>query len=232
MTSDKPTSFGRRFEYLTAVQHHWPKVLASLYRDAFPIYRACLSQEETSPALQSLAGLTTALHDGTSPALKTVASALQKWAHSHEIQDLWILDAAIQSMHNWGHGVLLNQWTYIPEELDTPRFQPSLGCWIPALLSWKEFKKATDASYNQEAARYRGHVQILWGAGAPKLTQHAVWTVLWQQGKSPEAIRNWHLKTNGTKVSLTSIQLGVRSFAESAGLTLRKPKAGRHAKGM
>jgi hypothetical protein len=66
----------------------------------------------------------------------------------------------------------------------------------------------------------------LWGEGQPKLSQSAVWTVLWQRGKSPEAIRTHYLKTTGKNVSLANIQLRVHAFADSAGLSLGTSKAG------
>ena len=46
-------------------------------------------------------------------------------------------------------------------------------------------------------------------------------------GQESGSDQDWHLRTTGKKVSLASIQLGVHAFAASAGLTLRKSKAGR-----
>jgi hypothetical protein len=166
-----------------------------------------------------------ALRDGTSPELHPVLEALQQWAQAHDIQDPWIWDAAVQSMYDWARGGTVGTWTYLPKELKKPRFQPRFGIWIPYFMKWDDFKTAAGRIYRSDLARYRAEVRKRWGEG--KRSQHAVWTLLWQQGKSPEAIRNWHLRTTGKKVSLASIQQGVHAFAASAGLTLRKSKAGR-----
>src|ERR1035438_131226 len=220
MSPDELVSFGRRCEYLTAVEEYWPKVLASLQDPTFRVYRECRTRNENSCALRTLGDLLTTLRDGTSPELQPVQEALQQWTQAHDIRDPWIWDAAVQSMDHWARGGTVGRWTYRPKELQTPRFQPRFGVWIPYFMKWVDFKTATDRIYRSDLTRYRAEVRKLWGEG--KRSQHAVWTVLWQQGKSPEAIRNWHLRTTGKKVSLASIQLGVHAFAASAGLTLRK----------
>ena len=98
--------------------------------------------------------------------------------------------------------------------------------WIPFFQKWPELKRSAEAIYRREQANYRNEIRKLWGEGQPKLSQHAAWTVLWQRGKSPEAIQIYHLKTTGKNVSMTNIQMRVHAFAKSAGLTLRAAKAG------
>jgi hypothetical protein len=129
-------------------------------------------------------------------------------------------------MYHWAYKRNISKWTYFPEELAAMRFEPKFGYWIPHYQKWPEFKRGADEIYRRERGKYRAEISKLWGEGQPKLSQHAVWTVLWQRGKSPEAIQIYHLRTTGKNVSLANIQLRVHAFARSAGLTLRAAKAG------
>src|SRR6202042_2181967 len=100
---------------------------------------------------------------------------------------------------------------------------------IPFFMKWPEFRQMADERSRRELADYRAIVGKLWGQRQPKLSQQAVWTVLWQRGKSPQAISFYHLRTTGEKVSRANIQQSVHAFATSAGLSLRATKAGRSA---
>jgi hypothetical protein len=224
---DKTINFAARFEYLSVIEVHWPEVMKSLLLKVFPVYRACLKTSVPSTALQTLAGLSDALDRGASPEINQVEVAVRKWAETHGFQDAWLRDVALQTMHNWAGGRSHSKWTYLPEELETVKFQPDFGYWIPFYSKWPEFKRLTDERYRRVLAQYRAEVRTLWGEGQPKLSQSAVWTVLWQRGKSPEAIRIHHLKTTKKNVSLANIQLRVHQFADAAGLSLRAAKAGR-----
>lgn len=46
---EKPINFAARFEYLSAIEAHWPEVLKSLRDHTFPVYRACLGTESQEP---------------------------------------------------------------------------------------------------------------------------------------------------------------------------------------
>jgi hypothetical protein len=228
--TDKPINFAARFQYLSAIEAHQPDALKSLGADTFPAYRMCWELNRQSPAPQDLAQLSTASSPACPGGFRQVKRAVQRWGKAHGFRDAWILDAAVQSMHSWTRAENISKWTYFPEELNTPRFEPQFGYWIPFYQNWPEFKRQMDAVYRRELARYRAKIRQLWGDGQPKLEQHAVWTVLWQRGKSPEAIQINHLRTTGKKVSLANIQLRVHGFAAAAGLTLRAAKAGRQRK--
>ena len=158
--------------------------------------------------------------------INQVELAVRKWAEEFRFQDAWLLDVALQSMYNWVGGGTTSKWTYLPEGLTPSKFQPEFGVWIPFYTKWPEFKRLTDQRYRRALAQYRARIKNLWGEGQPKLSQSAVWTVLWQRGKSPEAIRIHHLKTVGKNVSLANIQLRVHAFADAAGLSLRASKSG------
>jgi hypothetical protein len=224
---DKTINFAARCEYLSAIEVHWPDVMKSLRLGVFPAYRTCLECISPETALQTLAGLSDALARDASVEINQLDRAIRTWAETHGFHDAWLRDVALQSMHGWARGGKTSKWTYLPEELDAPGFQPNFGHWIPFYMSWPEFKRLADERYRREQAKYRAQVRTLWGEGQPKLSQSAVWTVLWQRGKSPEAIRTHHLRTVGKGVSLANVQLRVHAFAESAGLSLRPSKAGR-----
>jgi hypothetical protein len=232
MRTLKLVDFGARFHYLAALETHRPKVLTDLQGHTFPIYQRCWREDPNTTALQNLAQLSSAVRRGSGGECKAVAEALEKWAHTHGFLDMWLKDAGIQSMHGWIHGENADKWRYFPEELETPKFQPNFGHWIPFFMPSPEFKTATDKIYRSGLAAYRTHVGRLWGESKTKLQQHAAWTVQWQLDKSPEGIRNWHRHNTGQTVSVANIQLAVHAFAESAGVTLRKAKAGRRAKKM
>jgi hypothetical protein len=231
LTQDK-INFAARFEYLKALEQHRPEVLNYLHRPTFVVYRTYLQANPKSTAIQTLARLSTALSQGVSPELSKVDQALRQWVNAHNLQDRWIWDAAIQTMDGWVRAGIDGKWGYFPEELDTPKFQPSFGYWIPAYTRWTEFKQVTGAIYRRELASYRAKVSQMWGERQVMLSEHAVWTVQWQQGRSPHAIKNRYFKTTGKTVSLANIQQAVHAFARAASLTLRKPKAGRGAKKM
>jgi hypothetical protein len=243
----RPThpNFGGRFEYLSAIQEHCPEVLRSLRRDAFPVIQAYLQRNPEGAgaaselqthnharALETLASLSRNVQRTASPELQAVHQAVRKWADALKIREDWILDAAVQSMHAWGLGGIVGKWVYIVAGLKGPEFQLRFGSWMPYFMRWPEFKRHADAVYGRELKKYHAEVSKRWGHGQPKLSDHAVWTVLWQNGngKSPQAIQNSHWKTTGRKTSLANIQMRVRDFAASIGLTLRPAKAGPRAK--
>jgi hypothetical protein len=172
MSPDELVSFGRRFEYLTAVEEYWPKVLASLQDPTFRVYRECRTRNENSCALRTLGDLLTTLRDGTSPELQPVQEALQQWTQAHDIRDPWIWDAAVQSMDHWARGGTVGRWTCRPKELQTPRFQPRFGVWIPYFMKWVDFKTATDRIYRSDLTRYRAEVRKLWGEASGANTRY------------------------------------------------------------
>jgi hypothetical protein len=230
MSSSNLTNFGARFEYLKALEEHWPTVLTDLREHTFAVYRRCSEAHPNTTALQNLDLLQAALRRRDGVEFEAVAEALEEWSGKHGFVDRWLQDAGMQTMDGWFHSQNAGKWKYFPEELDTPSFQPSFGLWLPAFSTWPEFEKITDEIYRRERNNYRATVRKLWGEDKPKVREHAIWTVQWQLGKSPEGIRNWHRHLIGQTVSVANIQLGVHAFTEAAGITLREPKAGPRAK--
>jgi hypothetical protein len=230
MARNKLVNFAARFEYLGAIEAHWPDVLESLHNQTFPVYQTCWERNPNNTALQTLSGLSKASKQAGAKEFRKVEWAVQKWAKAYDFRDEWMWDASVQTMYRWVHQERIAKWTYLPAELDNPRFEAQFGYWIPFYSTWPEFKRMEDEIYRRELAKYRAAVRKRWGEGQPQLGQHALWTVLWQRGKSPEAIRLQHFRTTGKRVSLANIQLRVHAFATSAGLSLRAAKAGRGAK--
>jgi hypothetical protein len=69
---DKPINFAARFEYLSAIEAHWPEVLKSLRDHTFPVYRACWERNPKSLALQTLARLSKASRNTRPAAFRRV----------------------------------------------------------------------------------------------------------------------------------------------------------------
>jgi hypothetical protein len=228
---NKTINFAARFEYIGALEVDWPQVMTSLQEKVLPVYRRCLESRGESLALQTLVGLSDALGRGASPELQQVALAVRTWAEEHGFRDAWLEDVAVQSMHSWAHGGAESKWTYFPEDLVIPKFQVDFGHWFPVrgftgYAEWPQFKGGADRKYRRERAAYRARVRKVWGVGYSKLGQHAVWTVLWQRGRSPEAIQLKHFRTTRQKVSDSNISKCVHEFAAAAGLSLRVNKRG------
>jgi hypothetical protein len=95
--SAKTINFAARWEYLSAIELHWPAAMTSLRLDVFPVYRACLEANARGIALQSLAGLSDALKR-CAVEINQLELALLAWAEGHGLQDDWLRDVAVQSM--------------------------------------------------------------------------------------------------------------------------------------
>jgi hypothetical protein len=186
-------------------------------------------------ATQKLASFTEARERGALPELEEVAHALETWVKEFESRDTWLQDLALQTMDSWADGKRRSKWTYFPDELRLLRFQVDFGYWFPGgdhkkgQAEWPEFRRLADAAYQRELGAYRARVRKEWGEGSRSLSQHAVWTALFQRGRSPEAIQTQHRRAGGKNVSLSNIGQCIHEFAAAAGLTLRAAKAGRSA---
>src|SRR5260370_24274200 len=171
MYTHKLVDFAARFQSLAALEEQRPIVLTELQEHTFPVYQRCWQEDRNTTALQDLAQLSTAVRRGSGE-FKAVAEALEKWADTHGFLDMWLKDAGIQSMHGWIHGENAGKWRYFPEELETPRFQPNFGHWIPFFTPWPEFKISTDKIYRSGLVAYRSEVIKLSGGDKTKLQQH------------------------------------------------------------
>jgi hypothetical protein len=87
--------------------------------------------------------------------------------------------------------------------------------------------KVAEWSRTEDKRLEPGMVAELWGIGGKALSQPAIWTVLWQRGKSPGYIRLREHRRTGRQPTLQNIQARVHEFAESIGITLREQKRGR-----
>src|SRR6266567_4271594 len=101
MIPDNPISFGARFEYMSALETHWPEVLRSLRDDTFPTYRTCWERNRKSSTLQNLARLSKASPKARPGGFRKVERSVHRWGKAHGFLDVWILDLAVQSMYHW-----------------------------------------------------------------------------------------------------------------------------------
>jgi hypothetical protein len=217
-------NFAARFEYLSAIETHWPEVLGSLRKKVFPVYLRCLESRGERLSVEKLRNLLNAPKRNRLPEMQPLAHAVRGWAKHFEFRDTWFRDVALQTMHGWDEGGAVSKWTYLPEELRPFQFQVNFGYWSPHLTSWTDYSRFADQKFSREKAAYRAAARKTWGEGSPSLSQHAVWTVLYQRDKSPAAIQRQHRKTTGRKVSTANILKCVHEFAAAAGLTLRGSK--------
>ena len=219
-------NFGARCEYLTAIQEHWPELLRSLQEQPLAAFRKRLDKVPRSVAEGNLA----ALERSPCGELDELMAALGSWVEANQVRDRWIVEAAVQTLHHWALGGPIGKWLYHPKQLKSPRLEPHFGYWVPYFNSWREFQRGSHEIYRSALARYRSEVSTMWGTSKRNLSHQAVWTVLWQKGRSPAGIRRWHFRKAGKEVTEANIQIGVHAFAKAADLELRRPKAGRGAK--
>lgn len=206
-----------RFEYLDAAGEHWPQLLTSLRDHALEPFDALMRR---NPKLRPTSD-SELRRAADQPEMTEVSRALEAWATSHDIRDGWILDAAVQTLVEWWRGNKKKGWFYTPQELNTLTFNPTFGtAWLPP-GHWDEFRKAAGDHFRKELKKYRDTVARLRGADRKTLSQQAIWTVLWQRGKSVGQIRLWEGRKHGRKPSEANIQRRVNKFAASIGLTLR-----------
>jgi hypothetical protein len=92
------------------------------------------------------------------------------------------------------------------------------------------FKKRMQRQFDAQLASYVAtcEARLL---GYRNMNRDAAWTALFQFGLTPKKIESWEFNRSGDAFSQARIQQAVGKFADSIGLTLRKPKAGRKAKG-
>jgi hypothetical protein len=224
-------NFAARFEYISAIEIHWPEVLISLRQRVLPVFVRCLESRGDSTAIENLARLSDALERKSSPDLEQVAQAVRTWAEEFGFLDKWLQDVALQTMDSWARDKTKSNWTYSPEELRLLKFEVDFGVWFPVRgieghLDWLEFKQLVDTTYRRKLAAYRAKVRKMWGEGSSKLAEHALWTVRWQRGISPGRIQIDHRRATGVTLSTTNIQKAVHEFAAAAGLILRKRRGG------
>ena len=243
MPSIDRTNTRGRLEYLEAARKHWPELLVSLRESAAAPFAALMGLRSTEELPASYSRL---CQQADHPVeMRDLCSALRKWASSHGIRDQWILDAAVQTLAQWWRQsraaeeglkrkqALTNKnalepraeakaemrWFYTPD--DPGEFKPSFGIWLPALTRWSEFKKHADTQYRKQLQEYRQRVTRWWSIDSKRLPDQAIWTVLWQRGKSAGQIRICKEVEQYRRVNESTIEMGVRRFAAAIGLKLR-----------
>jgi hypothetical protein len=209
-------NFRARFEYLEATVKHWPELLGSLpLVDISP--QAMGRWPDTIAELNQLREF----DEGR--------QAILEWAKQHSIKDVWILDAAVQTVSK---DSARERWHYIVSELPIQEFAVTFGTWFPMQflesgpVTWAEFKKTAVATFNRKLKEYHQAVETTWGVERPSLKRHAVWTVLWQKGKSAEQISQYERSTEKSRVTAASILISVHAFAAEIGLTRRDARSG------
>jgi hypothetical protein len=93
-----------------------------------------------------------------------------------------------------------------------------------------QFKERMKAQFDAQLSKYaaRCEAQLL---EQKHMRRDAAWTALFQCGLTPKRIEAWEFNRSGDELSHARIQQAVKKFAKAIGLTLRKPKAGRYARG-
>jgi hypothetical protein len=215
------TNYGGRFLYIQTVEQEWPELLASLSRGCLAAWRSAASASQGTPL--TFAELKKRAE------YKRCVRAITAWADEHQIRDSWILDAASQTLaYLASRDMRPPRWVYSEPEMPLPGFEMVFDAyWIPGLVPWSDFRKNMHQQLSAALQDYHRRVAPLWGDRGRSHATKALWTVWWQRGYSPARILRKHERRGLKKVTVANIQLGVRAFASSIGLTLRAIKAGR-----
>jgi hypothetical protein len=127
----------------------------------------------------------------------------------------------------------------LPVELLSPHDQEVLGRSEPvgrriyeaAVMreSANAFKRRMRQQFEKQLSQYttQSKERIL---EQKHMRRDAAWTALYQGGLSPKEIEAWEHQLSGDDFSHARILQAINKFADSIGLTLRPPKAGRNAK--
>ena|ERR1043166_2967466 len=222
-TGGPAINYKGRFLYLHALQEHWPELLTSLANECLSMMIAAF---KTNAAR---ARPTTARELRSDPANQDLHQRIEAWASSRGIRDEWLMDAAVQTLASLARGSEAGRWVYIAPELPLPRFEPRFeAVWIPA-AKWNDFRKHLVRQFEASLKEYRKAIAAIWGENSRSEQTHALWTVWFQQGYSPDKIRLRSQQRLHLRVALPSIQMAVREFARSIGLTLRARSKPRRA---
>jgi hypothetical protein len=208
-------NFQGRFFFLEAAEQHWPQLLTTLPWREWPRMQAGDRRPESFQEVED------------NPLYGNWCVALLKWAEMHQMKATWIFDAVVETLTTAPVGSPPPRWWYTPDELPVPTFSLEFkAVWIPGWSPWPEFKAELQRTLVRRLEEYRKQVNETWGSGRHKLALHAVWTVLWQRGKSPEWIQKWNRTANSKSVSMANIQKSVHEFASSMDLALRQSRGG------
>jgi hypothetical protein len=249
-------SWRGQFEFLRAIQTHWPEFWESLKRDVFD---AC---EYFAVAEQ---------HGFPSPEMKfVVEQRFASWCRSVGIADQWLVSAGHSTLITWAQwGAHRDQWlsnpkfpcfTYYPERSQDhssgyPAFSPvivdpyaiatiteaenteiskdpNLKDMFHAFApreSIQDFKKRMHDQFERQLSQYARVYQRHVGLGR-LVKRDAIMTVLYQRGKSLGEIKLWQGRQPGQKLGLEAIRKAITEFAASIDLKLRLAKAGKTSK--
>ena len=215
-----PNLLGRLI-FLRATERHWPEPLNSLL-DANVVL-----PDFGTPEPFKVSQLT---HRAGG---EEVRQQIEVWADRLLIRDSWIQDAALQTLIRCSR-TRARIWYYHCTEMRPQSFTLRLPPWTPPSIigtplytsEWKTFQTNAVQALQTELKQYRARTARVFGGDRPLLAMHALWTALWQRGKTAAQIQLWLDHTYRRKVTATNIQIRVREFADDIGLTLRKNKSG------
>jgi hypothetical protein len=215
-----PNLLGRLI-FLRATERHWPEPLNSLL-DANVVLPDFGTPEplEVSQLMHRAGG-------------KEVGQQIEAWADRLQLRDSWIQDAALQTLIQCAR-TRARIWYYHCAEMRAKSFSLQLPPWTPPSIigtptnmrEWKTFQRNATRTFRTQLKQYRARTESVFGGDRPLLAMHALWTALWQRGKTAAQIQLWLERTHRRKVTATNIQIRVREFADDIGLTLRKSKSG------
>jgi hypothetical protein len=172
-----------------------------------------------------------------SPAAASVQDALVIWQKRHKISptDLWIMDAALQTVAFavLREGRQPDQWIYYPPEKVLPKFVPKLhnSAWLGEdVESWPSFAKLMRHQFRTELDLYRRSVKAISFSESIEKTEEndATWLARYIGGESWDRIAasiDIRYKAPKSSVRNNSFRL-----AKRIGLTLPERAAGRRSR--
>jgi hypothetical protein len=169
-------------------------------------------------------------------------TALTKWSSQFHLTNEWLLDLALHTLFHWrekkeeGQPVRL-RWHRLPfggmGAFDgwAPEFELTQDGWDLNDEDWPQFRKRVQNAFEKSLNDYREQTTLIALNGgwrrAPDIRdskQRFKWLALWQvKGWSAKEILEWCQ----LKVNASNVEKQVKTSAEQAGVTLRRPQKGR-----
>lgn len=217
-----------RLGFLRAIELVAPHVVELLRADVMPAYRA--AWEESQPFVQGhfwprgWDGLTSVPDMLRGPRLPALLDVLHTWAAEHNLNEPWLLDAALDHMR---YELALG------EALPLGHAPGIATYWEPAqMIAPPEYRpqEQTRADYLTEVRRYMDDVEAEyaragWNPADPpgEILKHLVWLARHQLGMTYEEVQNAAgvEDVHGDAPELSTVRRGVQRAAEAIGLTLR-----------
>jgi hypothetical protein len=209
-----------RYQYLSALERHWYKPLANLFRDVFPFY--------VPPQVETIDTWDRA----DSESLRDFRERMTDWADSVSFRDTWLMDAAMQTMEFFSRlprpvSTLDSPrrfWWYLGDGTTFLIFSPDLDkeIWLPPEHggeSWDEFAEKVTRKFTGQLSEYRSKVVRRYGLEKTDMPRDAAWTVLYQSRQ--KSIAELAADLSGPyKDKPQTVKKAIQRFSRGIGLTL------------